>query len=340
MVDKDDTIARESAFPEPEDLAAPQGSFSLDASAERAPKLASALREHFRLQLLNALRHAGEALGGLKRLQELWADLDANLPFGPALFAAYGSLMDAMHRGSPEAVVDACQGLWVITNEAVHDAKFRAGSILEESWEAAVVALMRREFRRDGLPGPVAMQPLLDRDLSLLSTTLNRARALMESADPDLAAEFEANVTRVKWFAGHGIDSASSPRALGAIFLRVPLKEEPVGFVLSHLVRESASIFLQTLRVHDPLLKNGTEIAADGPLKLPLQVVLNTAVGAHRAVRVFERAATLHPGVSFDAPLAAARSDLESALSVLRRQGAFTPSGFRLVAGFGISGDS
>ncbi len=332
----DDTSPRDPRhFPEPEDLAIPAASFSPDADAERTPKLASAMREHFRLQLLGALRHAGDALGGLRRLQERWADLDANLAFGPAVFAAYGTLMDAMRRGSPEAVVDACQGLWTLGDDAIHDARFRAGSILEEPWEAPIVHLMRREPREDGAPGPVAVQPLLDRDLSALGTAFQRARALIAAADPDLDVEIETHVTRLKWFAGHGIDGAASPRGFGVVFLRIPLKEEPVGFILARYVREATAFFLQTLRAHDPLLVNAAESAGTVPAG-PLASVLNAAVGDYRAGRVLDHAARFHPGIDLGNARERVAASLERALGVLRAQAVFTPAGARLAAGLGI----
>lgn len=332
----DDAVRRDGRhFPEPEDLAIPAESFSADASAERAPKLASAMREHFRLQLLGALRHAGDALGGLRRLQERWADLDANLPFGPALFAAYGMLLDAMRRGAPEGVVDACQALWALDDAAVHDARFREGSILVEPWEPSVVHLIRREPRDDGAPGAVAVQPLLDRDPAALGEAFRRARALLAAADSDLDAEIDANVVRLKWFAGHGIDSASSPRAHGVVFLRVPLKEEPVGFVLRRFIREASAFFLQTLRAHDPLLENAMESAGEATPG-PLQSVLNAAVGDFRAARVLRHATTYHPGIDLREATTRVAEDLERSLRILRDKAVFTPAGARIAATLGF----
>jgi HEXXH motif-containing protein len=203
--------------------------------------------------------------------------------------------MEAMSKGDGYGVYDTVQA-WCADPPADWYADGLATeSIAVHSWEAQLLHEVRAT-RVEGV-APLHVFPLLETDLAPLHAAAMKALALIADVDPDMHAEIVSHVSLVKLFTGRGIEGLSSPKAFGAIWLRMPEAGEEIPWFLEHLVHECSHLHLNALLALDPLLTNPNDIHK-APIRRdprPLFQVLHGTFVLARNRRVHSRLVERHP---------------------------------------------
>jgi hypothetical protein len=271
-------------------------------------------------------------------LRERIGSLDPSKRLSPALFFGFTRLTDAFRSQRSDRVADALQWLCALPREGMVDARFRIGSILEEHWEAPFVEELRKPPTEQHREGDVLLQPLLEADISEFVAIHEDSLRLIEESDAALYAEIVTYVTRLKLFTGRGIAALSSPRVFGAIFLRLPGGDIPLGpYWLEHLCHETSHLALNALMAHVPLLDNPEEIHA-APIRpdpRPLYQVLHGTFVLARHLRLLSALSAARPGdFPPGAPQEKARDAYARGHATLSAFARWTEPGARLFASF------
>ena len=261
--------------------------FTSHASTERSETLHRSYRERMRGHFLNGIASAGEGLMlPLDHLRKRVEKLDPAKRFAPGAYESMTRLVGALQSGKITAVCDALKHLETVPDAELFDTTFRIESASSEAWERSIIATARHEAP-GGEDGGMILRPLLEADPGHRFTSAFTALQYLKQIEPELAAEFDDYVTRVKLFNGKGFLGFSSPRAFGAIYMRLP-EANPVEYFLEHLVHELSHLDLNLLMAHDPLLENPGDMHA-APLReeeRPLFQVLHATYVLNRNVRV------------------------------------------------------
>jgi len=277
----------------------PSRALNVNPDAETARIVGRSYRQLLINDLIRAVDHAATGLEiEVPLLRERIVSLDTAKRFSPALFSGFTRLADAFRSESPEEILDGLQWLCSLTLSEILDARFRVGSILEERWEEAFVREVRKPPTGQHREGEVVLHPLLETDLSEVSSIFDDALSLIEEADEGLYGEFSAYVSRVKLFTGQGIAALSSPRVFGALYVRLPSDPVALGpYFIEHLAHETSHLALNALMAHAALLENPEDIheAPIRPDPRPLYQVLHGTFVLARHIRLFERLAEAVP---------------------------------------------
>ena len=204
--------------------------FGRPASSERSRALYGSYRRKTLESFLDAIASAAEGLEmDLDHIRARIQRLDPAKPLAPGTFEAFSQLAGALRSGNVTHVVDRLKHIQVAPDETFSDTAFRVESALSEPWERSVVLAARAEVEEVG-DTPMILRPLLEKDPSHLFTDVFTARKYIEEVAPGIASELGEYVTRVKLFRGRGFLGFSSPRAFGAIYMRLP-DENPVEYL-------------------------------------------------------------------------------------------------------------
>jgi hypothetical protein len=213
--------------------------FDVAPSAKRSRAVARAWRQFWQYNALNALASAAEGLGQeLPRLLGAVEAYDVDRPLAPRLSARLATLMEAMSKGDGYGVYDTVQAWCADPPSAWYAEGLATESIAVHPWEAQLLHEVR-VTRVEGA-APLHFFPLLETDLAPLHAAAMKALSLIADVDPDMHAEIVSHVTLVKLFTGRGIEGLSSPKAFGAIWLRMPEAGKEIPWFLEHLVHEYA----------------------------------------------------------------------------------------------------
>ena len=327
-----------SATPSP----LPPEAFSVRPDVEVCRRVARSYRALMISELERAVAHAEAGLQAeVPLLRERIRALDSSKRLSPALFRGFTRLTDAFAAQRSDHVADALQWLCALDLEAMTDARFRLGSILEEHWEAPFIDELRKPPTGQHKEGDVVLEPLLETDLSEFASIHEDCLRLIEESDAGLYEEAVTYVTRLKLFAGRGIAAFSSPRVFGAVFLRLPEPEVPLGpYWLEHIAHETSHLALNALSAHAPLLENPGEIheAPIRPDPRPLYQVLHGTFVLSRQLRLLTEISQNQPD-SFDAegPLEETREAYSRGYDTLRAFARWTEPGARLFDSFAAS---
>ena len=146
-------------------------------------------------------------------------------------------------------------------------------------------------------------------------------------------AEIVSHVSLIKLFTGRGIEGLSSPKAFGAIWLRMPEAGEEIPWFLEHLVHECSHLHLNALLAFDPLLTNPNDIhqAPIRPDPRPLFQVLHGTFVLARNRRVHRRLVERHPDLGLEPALCRFEEQCASGVAVVTESMQPTPRGRRLL---------
>ncbi len=331
MTDQPDANAPSTSLP-------PQA-LNVTPNAETARAVSRSYRQLLIDDLTRAVDHAATGLEvEVPLLRERIASLDASKRFSPAVFSGFTRLTDAFRAENPAEILDGLQWLCALTLPEMLDARFRVGSILEERWEEAFVREVRKPPTAQHREGEVVLHPLLETDLSEISSIFDDALSLIEEADEGLYGEFSAYVSRVKLFTGQGIAALSSPRVFGALYVRLPSEPIALGpYFIEHLAHETSHLALNALMAHATLLENPEDIheAPIRPDPRPLYQVLHGTFVLARHIRLFERLAEVVPeAFAGDEALQASRAAYARGRTSLAEAARWTASGAELFDSF------
>lgn len=317
----------------------PPEAFSVQPDVDLSRIVAHSYRRLTIGELERAVAHAEAGLHvEVPLLRERIGSLDPSKRLSPALFLGFTRLTDAFRSERPDRVVDALQWLCALPRDGMADARFRIGSILEEHWEASFVKELRKPPTEQHRDGDVLLEPLLETDISEFVAVHEDSLRLIEEIDGALYAEIVTYVTRLKLFTGRGIAAFSSPRVFGAIFLRVPDGDVPLGpYWLEHLCHETSHLALNALMAHVPLLDNPEEshAAPIRPDPRPLYQVLHGTFVLARHLRLLSALSAARPGeFPPGVPQEKARDAYARGHATLSGFARWTESGERLFASF------
>lgn len=296
--------------------------------AARAVALARAWRGFWLQQAREAL---DAAEGGLGRTLDEHRDrlsrhdLDARLH--PRAAARVADAYEAMAAGDGARVRDALQAWLQGADEDWTAPRLEVSSVASEDWERAFVA----SVRGTRIEGAKALQflPLLGKPPARLVAAIEEALDLVGRVDPDMRAELDQFVAAVKLFDGEGVEGLSSPRAFGAVWIRVPRGIEPVRWFLEHLVHECSHLHMNALMAFDPLLANPLELdqAPLRPDPRPLFQILHATHVLGRNLRVHGRLVRQAGRRDLAPDLARFEEQHARGMAVLLRRGRFTSAG-------------
>ena len=310
--------------------------FTSEPSAAHARVLHTSYRDRMRRHFLGALGSAAEGLQ--VDLSPLVSRIEAlSLPtrLSPAAYVELSQLSDALQSGDVTRVTDRLQGLSNLSQADLCDARLRIGPVLTERWETDFIPTVRSDPADGRSQSARLVRALIGQDASPSVEACAYALDLLSEVDPDLFAEFQEYVVRVKIFAGRGYLGFSSPAAFGALFIRLP-EGDPVEHFLEHLVHELSHSSLNVLMAHDPLLRN-PQGEAQAPLRSdvrPLYQVFHATFVLNRNVRVMRRAHARHPDRGYEEGLAHFEAKYREGLEEIEARAEFTPLGERLFRSF------
>lgn len=303
--------------------------FTAEPSAERARNFHTHNRAMMLDHFVDALQSAAEGLKiNLDHLLDSIERLDPIESMSPAAYLRLTHLTEALNSGDVTRVMDALQAIRRTTHKEFTDSRFRIDSILSEHWEQIFVDNARQDPVEGLDETQRIMRPILETDLSGHLAGINDALDLLRDVDTQLALEFDEIVSRIKLFIGRGYLGLSSPAAFGAIYVRVP-HEDPMAYFLEHLVHELSHLYLNTIMIHDPLLKNPMDKSVS-PLRegqRPLYQVLHATFVLGRNVRVSRRVVQNHPELGLERHLEAFETQYSEGYNVIQYDAQLTDLG-------------
>jgi hypothetical protein len=259
----------------------------------------------------------------------------------PGLFFLVHRLRRGIAAGDVTEVFDA---LFFLRRAPREELVGRAGmevtSILVEPWEYGFVEEMRtyRPVLANGepvYPYDTLVRPILSHPLDGHRAAIARAHAQIAAADPVIAAEHDEFVTHTKLFDGVVLRGMTATRAFGAIFLRIPPRDDDaLTYWIEHLVHEISHLKLELLAQHGPLVLNPPEERYPPPIRKdprPMSGIVHATFVLARMVRVFGTLVALGHGPAHAARLDALTAQFEQGLSTVRAHARFTEHG-RLIA--------
>lgn len=310
--------------------------FDVEPSADRSPAVARAWRRFWQFNALNALANAAEGLGReFPRLVAAVEAYDVERRLAPRLSARLATLMEAMWKGDGYGVYDTVQAWCADPPSSWYAEGFATESIAVHGWEAQLL----HEVRTTRVEGVAQLHcfPVLETDLTPLHAAAVQALDMIAEVDPDMHAEIVSHVSLVKLFTGRGIEGLSSPKAFGAIWLRMPESGNEIPWFLEHLVHECSHLQLNALLALDPLLTNPNDLhkAPIRPDPRPLFQVLHGTFVLARNRRVHRRLIARHRDLELEPALERFDEQFASGIEVLSASMKPTPRGGRLLESLG-----
>jgi hypothetical protein len=306
--------------------------FDVAPSAERSRAVARAWRQFWQYNALDALSAAAEGLGQeIPQLRGAVDAYDVDRPLAPRLSSRLATLMEAISKGDGYGVYDTVQAWCADPPAAWYAEGCVTESIALHAWESQLLDEVRAT-RVEGVPPPHFF-PLLETDLVPLHAAAMKALALIAEVDADMHAEIVSHVSLIKLFTGRGIEGLSSPKAFGAIWLRMPEAGQEISWFLEHLVHECSHLHLNALLALDPILTNPNDIhkAPIRPDPRPLFQVLHGTFVLARNRRVHRRLVERHPELGLEPVLRRFEEQFESGLAVVTESMKPTARGRRLL---------
>jgi hypothetical protein len=317
------------------DASIPDRWFSVSPCRETIGGVAASARAFWRDTSVDAMQAAASGLGSdLSGLIARVQSVDLGRRLSPRLSGRLTRLMDAVSRRDGYAALDSLQAWWGDAPDSWYDDELVVESIAVHEWEGPILQEVRGT--KIEAAGTLEFFPTQGMDLGSSRAAIRRALELIGEVDPDMAAEIAALVSEVKLFVGRGIEGLSTPKAFGAVWLKVPEPDQALGWFLEHLVHECSHLQLNALFALDPLLTNPSEInhAPIRPDPRPMFQILHGTFVLARNVRVHSRLHAAHPELGLGPALDRFREQYARGLEVIRTHLKPTDRGGLLMASF------
>ena len=309
--------------------------FSAQPSAKRAEALHASYRALMQRYLVRAIQSAAEGLNAdLSHISARFERLTPEQRLSPAIYMGLSGLTHALREGKITQVIDVLQEIRSTPDEVFFDARFRIDSVLSEHWEKPFIFTTREDEIDGREEEQKILRPILDPDLAGLDGQVREALQALKEADPEMAAEFDEYVARVKLFDGVGYLGFSSPTTFGAIFIRVP-DSNPTEYYLEHLVHEMSHLALNTIMAHDPLMENPDD-TSESPLRSdprPLFQILHATYVLSRNIRVARLLEHVYPNKGYERMHDGFRQKYSAGYRVIAEHAKLTPLGQALFDG-------
>lgn len=309
--------------------------FTADPSAELAAAGHLGFRRMLKIGMLACVESAEEGLKEeLSHIRHRVEELDVDRKFSPKIYAVHTSVVEALETGNVHSVYDSLHDLMRLSDDEIFDSEFRAESILTDSWERPFMNNVRAQ-QIEGVEGNAGMLfPILKPDPSEYLDGFSTAMDLLQDADPDMRAEIDEYITRLKLFIGQGTFAFTSPTVFGAIYLKVPGQCNRIEYYLEHMVHETSHLVLNVLMAHDPLLTNPNDVDK-APIRSdprPIFQILHATFVLSRVVRSFRRVVESRPELGFHKTLSEFEQQFAEGCQTIERAAKLTELGQQLVA--------
>lgn len=249
------------------------------------------IKEMLQEFLSNAEQSLGLDLADLKLYVKQQAD-GPKLP--PELFCVAYHLRQGIEANDADCVYDWLSHLRRMKARRGRLAPF-VDSVLSEEWEHANVRKMRCYDQTNIRGESTIVWPILNkRTIVFHRKNILEALALLKAHDSDSHAEFDTFVQCVRLFEGRVLRGETSMLSFGAVWLRVPDKEQDqVAYWLEHLIHEVAHLRLESVFMHERLVLNPlSEQRFRAPIRddpRPMRGVFHATFVLARIIRVFRR---------------------------------------------------
>lgn len=223
--------------------------------------------------------------------------IDLSRKFSPALFAFYDLLKEGYHEKNIDQILTALQLFKNLKTEEKYCDAVQCETIMTNIWEIFSLLQLKNavvDDHRNTTAQSIQMLPLVHwNNQHFPPQALKEALELISSLDKGLEEELHAYVTHLKLFAGKVLDSTTSPRFLGAIFLKVPSCEHsPTLIYLRNLVHEISHLHLYAMAGKDPMTLNAPHDLFSSPLrsdKRPMIGIFHATFVLSRMVRILNQ---------------------------------------------------
>lgn len=263
--------------------------------------------------------------------------LDWKRRFSPLLYTLYVQLKEAYEKKKIEEILDCIQLLNNETSENLHADYAQYGSILSERWEQALIQEIREisllNKSADSTTHRANVFPLIHWDQNDFPPPFfAHSMDLLKILDYHLFLEMQAYVSRVKFYSSDTLNSVTSPRFFGAIYMRLAFEEEdPELFFLETLVHETSHLHLFTIMDRNILILNDEQDLYISPLRTdtrPMIGVFHAVFVLSRMVRILRRYCNAYPDkLSAKKLLQERERELEQGLITVAREAQLTEEG-------------
>lgn len=229
--------------------------------------------------------------------------LNIHEDFSPALFVYYDLLKDGYRSKNLHQIFDALQSFKNLKEHELYEQGVRYSTVLSEPWELLCINDLRRtppdESGADPIQ-PIQILSLVHWDEGQFPSEIKDAITIMQELDPGLGREFHAYVISVKLFAGKILESSTSSRYFGALYLRLPYPQEnPLLLFFRNVIHELSHLHLYALMIDDPIVYNPESERFNSPLradKRPMIGIFHATFVLSRMVRGLRKFLALYPG--------------------------------------------
>lgn len=202
-----------------------------------------------------------------------------------------------------DEILDSIQLFNNEPSESLYADHLQYSTILTETWERPFLSEIRETVRiakkADSTPR-LNIFPLIhwNKD-DFPPPAFHGSLDLLKTLDPSLFLEMKSYVSRIKFFSSDALNSVTSPRYFGAIYMRLPFTEEdPETFFLDTLVHETSHLHLFAIIDRNILILNDEQDLYSSPLKKdkrPMVGVFHAVFVLARMVRILRRYCNAYP---------------------------------------------
>jgi hypothetical protein len=303
------------------------------------------LRDYYQRRMLDSLKvyllSISKSIDVDLSLQTTKIDeLDCRRRLSPCLYTLYVQIKEAYEKRALDEILDCIQLLNNEPSESLYADHLQYSTILTERWEAPFLREIRETILVDQsvYPSPsLNVFPLIhwgkdDFPPPFFHCSLD----LLKTLDYPLFLEVQAYVSRIKFCSSKMLNSVTSPRYFGAVYMRLPFAEEdPELFFLETLVHETSHLHLFAIMDRNVLILNDEQDLYASPLKAhgrPMTGVFHSVFVLSRMVRILRRYCNVNPNKADAEKLLRQReAQLEEGLSTISTEAQLTEEGKALV---------
>jgi HEXXH motif-containing protein len=265
---------------------------------ELSAPLAAAVRSRTRDYLVFLLEACEKKLGlHLSGTASECAALDVSSKVSARFFVETFNLQTAMRKGDVTLVLDALQRIqcWDRSTFPALPELPHVTSLGHELWEHTYVEHLRAYSQKNIRGESTIVRPIVSKyEIARHTENIVAALELIRTHDNELFEEIAFFVSEIKLFDGRVLRGDSSSTAFGAIWLRIPEKEDDqVGYWLEHIAHEVSHLRLTAMIFFVPVVLNpASECKYRAPIRddpRPMPGIMQASFVLARMSRLFRR---------------------------------------------------
>ncbi|MCE2571811.1 aKG-HExxH-type peptide beta-hydroxylase [Motilimonas eburnea] len=273
----------------------------------------------------------------LSDINEILDSIVNEKKLSPKFIFAFYELSCSMKSGDITGILDSLSKIKIAIGNEIISEKIEISSICSEDWEWNYINYLRSYERKNIRNESTIVRPILNNsELDFHKKNIEVALNLIKEQTPCIYSEVEAYLTDIKIFQGRVLRGDTSSKVFGAIWLRVPEKEDDqVAYWIEHIIHEVSHLKLEALFHLDKLTLNcDDEKIFRAPIRnemRPLRGVFHATFVLSRMVRFFKTASLNGYDKRFRDRLQLCRLQLEIGINeVLSDKANFTENGKKI----------